>query len=96
LIFDCSQFYWEILVIVTAYFTVDFTFYLAGPLTFSFMFYLLVLFLFFNKKNKSILFNGERKYADKKIETVEARQLIEQLTLLISSDEIYKKPKFMV
>lgn len=80
------------LILVTTYYTVNFTFYLAGALTFSFIFYLLALFLFFNKKNKSVIFNGERKYAAKKIEETEAKKLIEQLTHLINKDEIYKDP----
>jgi len=79
-------------VIVTSYVVMSFTFYLAGALTFSFIFYLLALFLFFNKKNKSVIFNVAHKYADKKIEATEATQLIEQLTLLIRNDEIYKNP----
>ena len=81
------------LIIVTAYSIMSFTFYLAGALTFSFIFYLLFLFMFFDRKKKSVLFKGEPKYADKKIEKAEATHLIEQLTLLINNDEIYKDPK---
>ncbi len=80
------------LIMVTSYYAMSFTFYLAGALTFSFIFYLLVLFLFFNRKNKSVIFNGERKYADKKIAAAEAKQLMKQLNLLINNEEIYKNP----
>lgn len=79
------------LIIVTTYYALSITFYLAGALTFSFVFYLLALFLFFNKKNESVLFNG-KKYADKKIKHTEAQELIAQLVRLINTDEIYKDP----
>lgn len=79
-------------ILVTTYYTVNITFYLAGALTFSFIFYLLALFIFFNKKNKSVLFNGERKYGAKKIDEAEAELLIERLIKLINTDEIYKNP----
>ena len=60
------------LIIVTAYYWCSFVTYIAGALTFSFIFYLLALFVFFKGKKKSILFNEVQKYADKRIEETEA------------------------
>lgn len=67
-----------------------FTSYITGALTFSFLFYLVVLFLFFNKKKRAIIFNTNLKYADKKIEEHKASALIEKLKTLISDEELYK------
>ncbi len=80
------------LIIVTAYYWCSFVNYLAGALAFSFMFYLLALFVFFNKKKKPILFNGVQKYADKRIKETEANSLILKLRQLVQTEELYKNP----
>ena len=67
-----------------------FTSYIAGALTFSFLFYLILLFLFFNKKKRSILFNSNLKYADKKMDENKAEILIEKLNVLMVDEKLYK------
>ncbi|MFK8061199.1 MAG: helix-turn-helix domain-containing protein [Polaribacter sp.] len=67
-----------------------FTSYIVGTLTFSFLFYLVLLFLFFNKKKRSILFNTNLKYADKKIDENKASTLIERLNFLMIDDKLYQ------
>jgi len=79
------------LFLVASYYFTSFVNYISGALTFSFLLYILLLFIFYNKKNKSILFNNLKKYADKKIATGEASHLIENLNLVMNNEEgLYK------
>ena len=50
----------------------------------------MVLFIVYNKKNKSILFNSSNKYADKKITNGEASQLSQKLEELMLKEELHK------
>jgi len=75
-----------------AYNTSAYTSYIVGGLTFSFLFYLLILLLFFNKKRASILFEKQPKYAEKKINQVEAKFLLEKLEQVMNEKEMYKNP----
>ena len=77
-----------------AYKTVAYTSYITGALSFSFILYLLVLFLFFNKKKESVLFKSKspQKYGDKKIATSEAKSLISDLEKIMTQNELFKNP----
>lgn len=78
------------LILVSIYYAMDITLYAAGAIAFSFLVYLSVLFVFFNKKNKSILLYGTKKYGDKKINDAEASLLADKLHTLIVEEELYK------
>ncbi|AWX45318.1 hypothetical protein HME9304_02331 [Flagellimonas maritima] len=78
------------LIIWSAYYFTSFTFYLVGALTFSFLFYLLSLLLFLNRKKNGVFFMQPQKYADKKIETSQAKNLFEKLDILMKENELYK------
>ncbi|WP_299888444.1 AraC family transcriptional regulator [uncultured Lacinutrix sp.] len=79
------------ILLVSSYYFTSFVNYISGALTFSFLLYILLLFVFYNKKNKSILFNSLNKYANKKIDTSEASQLIQRLkTVMSKEDALYK------
>ncbi|GGX10388.1 helix-turn-helix domain-containing protein [Aquimarina muelleri] len=80
------------LIIWVAYKTVSYTSYIVGALSFSFVFYLLILILFFRKKKYSILFKEQPKYADKKIEDNEAKRIFEELEQIMNTKEFYKNP----
>lgn len=80
------------LLIVGFYITVSFTYYLAGALTFTFLFYLLALHLFFTKRKKQILYSESRKYADKKIDDSEVKSLTASLNELLIEQKLYKNP----
>lgn len=69
-----------------------FSSYILGALTFSFLFYLLFLFLFFNKKKRSIIFQNVPKYVDRKIEAAQATLLMEKLERIMLEQEPYKNP----
>ena len=78
------------IVILSSYYFWNFANYISGALTFSFLLYLLILFLF-SKKGKQIrLLNNETKYADKKIESSKAQNLLTELNELMKTEELYK------
>lgn len=78
------------LLLVCSYYFTSFVNYISGALTFSFLLYLLLLFVFYNKKNKSIVFNSATRYADKKIDSEEASTLIQKLQEVMLDEELYK------
>ncbi|WP_460219766.1 helix-turn-helix domain-containing protein [Psychroserpens sp. MEBiC05023] len=78
------------LLLVASYYFTSFVNYISGALTFSFLLYILLLFVFYNKKNKSILFYNKDKYADKKIATEDALQLTQKLNTIMHEDALYK------
>ena len=79
-------------IIWSAYNFCYYTSYITGALSFSFIFYLLILLLIFNKKKNSILFKNQPKYADKKIESSKANLLIQQLEQIMKEEKIFKNP----
>ncbi len=80
------------LLIYSAYIIGYFYLYLIGTLTFSFVFYGILVFLLI-KKNREIIFQDiPEKYAAKKIETSEADDLLIRLQELMKNQELYKKP----
>lgn len=66
--------------------------YLVEMLTFSFVFYsLLLIFLVIEKR--AVIFKGlPEKYGSNKIETDEANTLLKKLDLLMDKDELFKNP----
>lgn len=68
----------------------EFTSYITGALTFTFLLYLAVLFLIFNNKKRSVLFNKSKKYSDKKINEQKASNLIEKLNTLMIDGKLYQ------
>ena len=78
------------LVLAFAYFFTSFVNYISGALTFSFLFYVLLMSLFFNKKNRSIIFKKVEKYADKKIDQEKALSSIQQLKEVMKNDQLFK------
>lgn len=77
-------------IVWAAYFFWGITSYILGALSFSFMLYLLVMLLIFNKKKDAILFKSPIKYADKKIVKSDADPLLSQLQQLMIQEELYK------
>lgn len=75
------------MVIWAAYFFTNVTYYLVGAFTFSFLFYLLALFVFFNRKKKTALMIPEQRYKDKKISASDADSLLEKLQFLMESEQ---------
>lgn len=78
------------LVLVAAYYFSSFVNYISGALTFSFLLYILLLFVFYSRKNKSILFNHSQKYGDKKISSTEANELELRLNVVMQDEALFK------
>ena len=77
-------------LIFTAYLIGLFYLYLIGTITFSILFYVLLVF-FLSRKNRTVIFQDiPEKYGAKKIENSEAVALIQQLDALVKSKELYK------
>ena len=77
-------------LIFTAYIVGYFFLYLVGTITFSVVFYVLLIF-FLSKKNRVTIFQDiPEKYAAKKIQEDEASLLIEKLDTLMEQKELYK------
>lgn len=83
-------------IIWLAYNTVSYTSYIVGALSFSFVFYLSLLFWTFKRKKNSAFFEKPIKYANKKISAREARTLEDQLGTLFSQQPLYRNPALKV
>ena len=79
-------------LIFTAYIIGYFYLYMVGTITFSVVFYCLILFLLSKKNRESIFQDIPEKYASKKIEDAEANNLIAQLIVLAKEKQLYKNP----
>lgn len=79
-------------IIWIAYKTFFYTSYIVGAISFSFIFYLLILFLVINRKSGSIFYDKQKKYGDKKIDPKEAELLMQKLDELMTVKELFKNP----
>lgn len=76
-------------IIWLAYVTVPITSYIVGALTFSFVFYLLLVQLATIKKSKSNFLDQKEKYADKKINNSEADHILSKLDATMAEGELF-------
>ncbi|WP_299437305.1 helix-turn-helix transcriptional regulator [uncultured Aquimarina sp.] len=77
-------------IICIAFITGNYTSYIVGALSFSFVFYLLVLLLLFTKKRNELIFLNPPRYREKRIDEDKAKLLISNLEKLITENELYK------
>ncbi|MDB4292532.1 helix-turn-helix transcriptional regulator [Maribacter sp.] len=84
--------YFGTAIIWIAYFTSRYTSYIVGALSFSFVFYLLLLMWIFKKNKNSVFFEKEVKYANKKIDTTEANAFAIRLDELMIEKQLFKNP----
>lgn len=63
--------------------------YILGALSFSIIFYFLLIFLVLKKKREAVFSDPKLKYGSKKIDEDEANILIEKLELLMTKDKLY-------
>ncbi|WP_344779093.1 helix-turn-helix domain-containing protein [Aquimarina mytili] len=77
-------------IICIAFNTAHYTSYIVGALSFSFVFYLLILLLLFAKKRNELLFLNPPKYLDKSINTKEAQLWINKLENLMKEEQVFK------
>ncbi|NET33476.1 MAG: AraC family transcriptional regulator [Cyanothece sp. SIO1E1] len=74
------------------YNTSQYTSYIFGAFSFSFVFYLMVLLWFFRRRGASIFSDKPEKYANKRIAGKEAIDLEARLTQLFQEKELFRKP----
>jgi AraC-like DNA-binding protein len=79
-------------LIYSAYIIGYFYLYLVGTITFSVVFYALLIFLLFKKNRESVFQDIPEKYATKKIDDTEADQLISKLSTLMQAKTLFKNP----
>ena len=80
------------LLVWTVYNFVTYTSYILGALSFSFIFYLLVLLLIFTRKKDPGFLSRQIKYKNKKIEDVEVSKIKAKLDELMVADQLFKDP----
>ena len=74
-----------------AYSTIDFHSYIVGALSFSFVFYLLMLLWFFRRRGINIFSATASKYVNKSIPAADYQKLTTQLDQLVREEQLYKQ-----
>lgn len=75
-----------------AYFTSSYTSYIVGALSFSFVFYLLILLIFAYRKQHASSQEHKAKYANKKLEDAEVESLLAKMEKLMEKEKLYRDP----
>jgi AraC-like DNA-binding protein len=69
----------------------SYTSYIVGALSFSFIFYLLVLLWLFKRNKNTLFFDEKEKYENKKIDTEKVKSITEKLAV-IKDKKLFKNP----
>lgn len=77
-------------IIWLAYFTTNYTSYIVGALSFSFVIYLVILLLILKRKNGLYFLERPVKYENKKIDNSEAEHLIHRIDLIFKKELLFK------
>ncbi len=77
-------------LILIGYRVGSFTSYIVGAVSSSFVFYLILLFLFLKRSNPNVFIEEKVKYADKKIADKDVNELQDRLDNLIREQELFK------
>jgi len=72
------------------------TSYILGALLFSFMLYILILFLIFNRKKDFVETKTTESYKDKKIDDSIAKVLVNNLTSMMEDERLYTNPNLKI
>jgi len=80
------------ILIYSSYIVGYFQLYMIGTITFSVVFYALLIFLLFKKNRESVFQDIPEKYAAKKIDESEADKLIKELSKLMEVKVLFKNP----
>lgn len=67
-------------------------FYISGPLSFTFILYISILFLLRREKMETFIFAAQDRYANKKIADEQATALVQKLERLLLEQALYKDP----
>jgi len=82
-----------IFIIWLFYNLVPYTSYIFGAISFSFVFYLLLLLWIFKRRNNTSFLVQQVKYANKKITNTEASAISSKLKHLFEQEALYKNPE---
>lgn len=82
--------FFGVLIIWTAYYTASYTSYISGALSFSFVFYLSILLLFYKRKKDFVISEKKEKYVNIQIDENEAQQLKQKITSILNEEKLYK------
>jgi AraC-like DNA-binding protein len=85
--------YLGVAIIWIAYYTANYTSYIVGALSFSFILYLISLLLIFRNNNEPAFFQEKEKYKNKLI-PAETQEKIELNLSLIAEKELFVNPNF--
>ena len=78
------------LLVWVVYNYLTYTSYILGALSFSFIFYLLILLLIFTRKKDPSFMSRQVKYGNKKIDEAEAKELQDKIHQLMMENKLYK------
>ncbi|MGD1944984.1 MAG: helix-turn-helix domain-containing protein [Croceivirga sp.] len=81
--------YFGNVLICLAFNTGNYTSYIAGALSFSFVFYALILMLLFHKRSDELLFLKPNKYQSNKLSTIEAKEIQAKLENVLVEKELF-------
>ncbi|MCH3882974.1 MULTISPECIES: helix-turn-helix domain-containing protein [Tenacibaculum] len=82
--------FFGVLIIWTAYYTASYTSYISGALSFSFVFYLSILLLFYKRKKDFVISEKKEKYVNIQIDENEAQKLKQKITSILNEEKLYK------
>lgn len=83
--------YFGVVFIWLAYFTVAYTSYIVGALTFTFILYLIILLFIFKNKHSTTFFEEKERYKDKALD-VNTIEDIKKKIVLIKDKELFLNP----
>ncbi|PCH74871.1 MAG: DNA-binding protein [Flavobacteriaceae bacterium] len=84
--------FFGVFIIWIAYYTSTYTSYILGAFSFSFVFYLSGLLLFYKRRKDFIVLIKKEKYANIQIEKSEVNQLLEKIESILSNEKLFKNP----
>ncbi|OEK04955.1 AraC family transcriptional regulator [Roseivirga misakiensis] len=79
-------------IIWLAYFTNGYTSYIVGALSFSFTLYLSILIWVFKKRDKVLFFEAPKKYANKKIDAAQSKDLMPSIVSEFKEQKAHHNP----
>ncbi len=79
-----------------SYLTAHYTSYITGALSFSFIFYLIILLFLFKNKHHSAFKADPEKYENKKIPKTEAESILDALDQLLQTETLYVNPTLKI
>lgn len=84
--------YLGVAIIWLGYIIGSYTSYIVGALSFSFVFYLVILFWILKRKKKNLFFEDNIKYADRKIDFEEAKSIASDLYIAMQEKKLFENP----